>query len=166
MCMHTQCRFFEISAPLVPWAPVPLLPPSILLNVGSPGNLTTNSFAPKVDLPVGSGVYDLAIADLDGDGKPDLAAVNTSAAYISVFRNLGLGGIIDTNSFAAEIDLPCLNSCQTIMAADVDADGQLDLVVGSVQGQAMSVLRNQSAPGSIAFADHVDFGAPGWVHNV
>jgi hypothetical protein len=139
---------------------------SIFQNIGAPGSLTTNSFAPRLDLPAGNGAYDTALADFDGDGKPDIAAVNSSATFISVFRNTSTPGTLDSNSFAAEVDFDSPASCSSIMAVDVDGDGELDLVIGSVQGQAMSVLRNLSTPGSLAFDAHVDFGAPGWVHNV
>jgi hypothetical protein len=139
---------------------------SLFQNIGAPGSLTTNSFAPRADLPAGSGVYDMVIADFDGDGKPDIAAANYNALFVSVFRNIGSSGILATNSFDAEVDLPCSKNCQTIIAVDVDGDGLLDLVIGSIQGQVMSVLRNSSSPGSLSFDAHVDFGAPGWVHNV
>jgi hypothetical protein len=139
---------------------------SLFQNIGTPGSLTTNSFGPRADLPAASGLYDLVIADFDGDGKPDIATANYSSSFVSVFRNIGSSGTLDTNSFAAEVDLPSPGNCESIVAVDVDGDGLLDLAVGSIQGQTMSVFRNSSAPGSLSFDPHVDFGAPGWVHNV
>lgn len=139
---------------------------SIFQNIGAPGSLTTNSFAPRVDLPAGNGGYDVAIADFDGDGKPDIAMCNGNATFISVLRNTSTPGTLDANSFEAEVDFPAPVACDSIVAVDVDGDGQLDLVVGSIQGEVMSVLRNLSSPGTLGFDTHVDFGAPGWVHNV
>lgn len=138
---------------------------SIFQNIGSPGTLTTNSFAPSITLPTGTGCYDVAIADFDGDGQLDLAVVNYGVSVVSLFRNISSPGTLDTTSFA-EVDVPSPASCESILAVDVDGDGQLDLVLGSIQGNAMSVLRNLSSPGSVSFDTHVDFGAPGWVHNV
>lgn len=139
---------------------------ALFQNIGSPGMLTTNSFAPMVTLPAGSGCYDVAIADFDGDGQLDLAVVNYNALYLSLFRNISSPGPLDTNSFEAEVQIPAVASGESILAVDVDGDGLLDLVLGSIQGDTMSVHRNLSSPGSLAFDTHVDFGAPGWVHNV
>jgi hypothetical protein len=139
---------------------------SIFQNFSLRGNLSTNSFGPRADLAVGSGPYEVAIADFDGDGRPDLAVVNHNASYASLFMNEVANGIVDTNGFAAEVDIPGPANCQSIVAVDVDGDGLLDLALGSIQGDVMTVTRNLSSPGSLAFDTHVDFGAPGWVHNV
>ncbi len=139
---------------------------SILQNVGSPGALDTNSFAPAFELPTTNSVYGFAVADLDGDGRPDLVGATPGAASVAVFLNLSVPGTLDLDSFAAETNFPSPNNCESVIAADLDGDGRPDLIVGSIQGNAMAVLRNLSAPGAPAFADHVDFNAPGWVHNV
>jgi alpha-tubulin suppressor-like RCC1 family protein len=136
---------------------------SIFRNIGAPGSL---AFAPRVDFPAGAGIYDLVVADLDGDGKPDIAWSNPVIPDIAVIRNTSVPGTIDANSFTAATNFIPVGDSESIVAVDVDGDGKLDLIVGSVLGNAMSVLRNQSVPGTFSFAPHVDFGAPGWVHDV
>jgi len=42
------------------------------------------SFGPKTDFATGSGPYSVAIGDLDGDGRPDLAAANSGSNTVSV----------------------------------------------------------------------------------
>jgi len=133
---------------------------SIFRNVGGPGNL---AFAPRVDFSAGSGIFDLVVADLDGDGKPDIAWVGFD---VLVLRNTSVPGTIDANSFAAPTNFTALADTETITAVDVDGDGKRDLIIGSILGNAMTVLRNQSVPGTFSFATHVAFGAPGLVHDV
>ena len=141
---------------------------SLFRNIGVAGTLTTNSFAPRVDLACVNQSQDVAVADLDGDGKPDLAAVNFGATELSLFRNISTIGVIGTNSFAARVDLPALTQSQTIMAVDVDGDGKLDLVTGA-NGDAISLYPNKATPGSLttnSFAAAVNFATPGWTHTV
>ena len=48
---------------------------SVLLNTTAPG-AATPSFAAKQDFTTGSGPFSVALGDLNGDGKPDLAVAN------------------------------------------------------------------------------------------
>ena len=45
---------------------------SILRNVSTPGTITTNSFAARIDISAGSVMRGLAVQDLDGDGRRKL----------------------------------------------------------------------------------------------
>src|SRR5262249_28492599 len=47
------------------------------------------TFASKVDFGVGSGPYCVAIRDLNGDGKPDLAVANHGTTTVSVLLQVG-----------------------------------------------------------------------------
>lgn len=142
---------------------------SIFQNIGVPGTLTTNSFALALVLPAPGGPYEAVLADLDGDGKPDLAVANQDNNTVSIYQNLSTAGVITSNSFAARVDLPGDSGPDTIAAVDLDGDGRLDLVVGAVRSETIYVLRNLSSGGlltSNSFAPLVDFGTGNWTHTV
>ena len=139
---------------------------SIIKNLSSPGNLSTNSFAPRLDLPAPSQPYDLAIGDLDGDSQPDIAL----AAYgqiLAVYCNHVAGGLLQTNSFA-RTDFPAPPDTDTIELADIDGDGRLDVLVGAIHPLNMAVYRNL---GGLPFttnslAERVEFSTGHWTHNL
>jgi hypothetical protein len=141
---------------------------SVLRNIGSDGAITSNSFAVPVNFAVGSSPGFLAIADLDGDGKPDVVVGNgnDSNNAVSVLRNISTAGNI---SFAPTVYFPGFQSSQ-VAIADVDGDGKPDLIIGSSSsGQAVSIYRNTSSPGNIttnSFAPHVDYSVGGWGNSV
>ena len=142
---------------------------SLFKNVGTPGILNANSFAPPVVIPAPGGPYEVAIADLDGDGRPDLAVANADNGTVSIYQNQGIPGVLDTNTFPARVDLPGGTNPETVAAVDFDGDGRLDLVVGSVQSDNVNVYYNQSSVGLLttnSFAAAVNFGTPGWMHTV
>jgi alpha-tubulin suppressor-like RCC1 family protein len=119
-------------------------------------------------LPAGAGTYRVAIQDLDGDGRPDLAVVNANSPTLSLFRNISSPGSLNSNSFAARVDIPAVMNNETIFAGDIDGDGLPDLITGGTS-QLFSIYRNTSTPGFLttsSFASEVDFGNPGWVHVV
>ncbi|MFM7857440.1 MAG: FG-GAP repeat domain-containing protein, partial [Flammeovirgaceae bacterium] len=77
---------------------------SVFKNVSTTGTISTSSFSTKVDFPTGSSPSAVAITDLDGDGRPDIAVTNASGNTVSVFRNMGAVGNITSASFGAKVD--------------------------------------------------------------
>ena len=122
--------------------------------------LSSSSFFPKLDFAAGNTPYGAAIADLDGDGKPDFVVTNTGDSSISIFRNTGRGDSLSTNSFASALNLTTGKGPWGVAIADLDGDGKLDIVVSNGNDGSISVFRNTSSSGSItagSFAARVDF---------
>ncbi len=142
---------------------------SIFKNIGAPGILNSNSFAAPFTLASSGSPYEMVIADLDGDGRPDLAVVESSGNALSLFQNLGTPGSLNTNSFAAHLDFPAGTEVETIVAVDLDGDGKLDLAVGSVKDNRVNIFRSTHSGGLFttnSFAAYVSFSTPGWMHTV
>ena len=133
---------------------------SILRNTSSSGSISSSSFAAKVDFTTGSGPLSVAIGDIDGDGKPDLAVANSNSNTVSVFRNTSSSGSISSSSFAAKVDFTTGSAPLSVAIGDIDGDGKPDLAVANSNSNKVSVFRNTSSSGSISsgsFAAKVDF---------
>jgi hypothetical protein len=91
------------------------------------------SSAELIDTP--TAVARIVMADLDGDGRKDLATVASSDGRLDVRRTLGSGGFDSPIS----VELPIVASW--IGDADLDLDGDLDLVVADREGK-WTILRN------------------------
>ena len=130
---------------------------SVLRNTGSPGII---SFAPKVDFGTGFGPRSVAIGDLNGDGKLDLAIANvaTGANSISVLRNTGSIGTIN---FATKVDFVTGMIPRKVAICDINGDAKLDLAFTNPNANSISVLRNTSISSLITFATRIDFSTPG-----
>ena len=116
---------------------------SVLHNTSSAGNL---SFAPKVELGFATFPFDLAILDVDGDGKPDLAVVDADQAVLSVVINTSTEGTLTAASFGPRADIEVASTNIRIAAGDLNGDDRPDVVIGSESSKTISVLHNQSAP--------------------
>jgi hypothetical protein len=138
---------------------------SILRNTSQVGILTTNSFAPHVDISTGSSCDSVVVGDLDGDGKPDVAVANTGDGTVSVLRNISSPGSITTNSFAPKVDITIAGGLIQMAIGDLDGDGKLDLIVAAYTPETVYVLRNTSTAGNLSFAQPVDFSLGGWGHS-
>ena len=113
---------------------------SILVNDGA-GN-----FAAPVNFAAGDRPLINPPADIDGDGDLDLITTNTVAVNldtgidigntISISRNDGAG------NFAAPEVLTVGNGVAGVIAADLDGDGNLDIVTANEGSNTLSVLRN------------------------
>jgi hypothetical protein len=125
----------------------------VFKNMSAMGVLDANSFGPKVELATGTLPLGIETADLDNDGKPELAVVNYGSNAISVYKNKSVPGIIDENSFATKVDFD-FNQYGSVYLAigDLDGDKKPDIVVSSSNSNTISVLQNTSMDGEITLS--------------
>jgi hypothetical protein len=73
----------------------------------------------------------IAVGDVDGDGRPDLAVTNFDVELNALYRNLG-GMAFDDVSTASGFGPPSLNLLGFgVVLADLDGDGDLDAFVAN-----------------------------------
>lgn len=102
---------------------------SVLLGNGD------GTFQPATTYPLGNPTYGLAVFEADGDGDMDLAAPSND--QVRLLLNNGDG------TFAAPIAIAsAVVNDYGLTAADMNNDGIVDLVVGSVTGQIQVLLSN------------------------
>jgi hypothetical protein len=116
---------------------------SVLLNRGD------GSFRANVDYVTGLFSIAIAIGDLNGDGKPELAVANADADTVSVLRNRGDG------TFEAHLDYATGPNPGSIAIGDLNGDGKPELATANGAG-SVSVLANR---GDGTFQAHLDYAA-------
>ena len=76
----------------------------------------------------------MAIGDLNGDGKPDLAVANYGSNTVSVLLGNGDGG------FGAKTDFATGSDPYSVAIGDLNGDGKPDLAVANSSSNTVSVL--------------------------
>ena len=105
---------------------------SVLLNDG------TGKFPTAMSNPTGGFYPDsIAIADVNGDGKPDLVVANSSAASDGGPGNVGVLLGKGDGTFEADATYPSgADGAAAVAVADVNGDGKLDVVVANCSGNS------------------------------
>ncbi|HEV3414282.1 MAG TPA: FG-GAP-like repeat-containing protein [Puia sp.] len=125
---------------------------SVYTNSSTPGHISFSNETP-IMAPAGGSPFKVVVADLDGDGKPDLAAANSYAGTVSAYLNTSpTGGAI---SFAANVDFTTGNFPEGLAIGDIDGDGKPDLVVANNTDNTLSLLHNTSTVGSLSFGPQI-----------
>jgi hypothetical protein len=107
---------------------------NVLLSDGS-GSVPDGTLGARTTYAVGAVPQGVVAADLNGDGKMDLATANSTGGTVSILLGNGAGG------FAAAVDFPTGGTQPTgIAAGDLDQEGDVDLAVPHSQGGTVAVL--------------------------
>nr|WP_294908089.1 FG-GAP-like repeat-containing protein [uncultured Lacibacter sp.] len=109
----------------------------VFRNISSPGNIRFAN--PLYFIP--GGPLDVAVGDLDGDGKPDMAVANVNTGKVTVYKNTSTAGVI---SFATKFDYAGAANGETLIGVAIgDVDGDLfpDLTVTNTTANLATVLR-------------------------
>lgn len=91
-------------------------------------------FKPLQEIVVGGGPFDLAAADLNRDGWPDIAVANADSDSINILLNL------KQQQFAPPLNIPASENPRGIAVGDFNRDGTPDLVVSKYRGSTIEIL--------------------------
>ena len=135
--------------------------PDLLVALGDPSmgsgsvavirNHGDGTFAPAVYVPAGSEPSAFVVADLNGDGAPDLALVGKWYNTLTVVMNQGDG------TFLYPVEIQFAGLATTIASADLDHDGLADLAI--TVGNSLDVFLNKGG-GSFGPAASYDMTLP------
>ncbi len=115
------------------------------------------SYNAPLHFPTASNAHGVAIAHLNGDGKPDLAVANAGSANVSVLLGNGDG------TFGAATNFAVGSEPKSVAASDFNGDGHVDLVTANQNSNTVSVLLGNGAG---SFAAAASYGVCGGAHEV
>jgi hypothetical protein len=115
---------------------VPLSPYSWSFTTAATGG---GQFLPRVDIPCGDSPSDIAVADLNGDGRIDIAVSDSTAQNVAVYLNQGNG------VFASAVFYSVGSAPTGLAAGDMDGDGDVDLVTANPSNDVCTILHNSGS---------------------
>jgi hypothetical protein len=116
------------------------------------------TFGAPVPYAVGGGPVQVVAADLNGDGKPDLAVVDQGSGGVGTYLPSGVTVLLNqgNGSFAPGVfyEDQAQGAAMSGTVADINGDGKPDLVVGEFYGIA---IFQANGDGTFAAPTHLPF---------
>lgn len=129
---------------------------SIFFNTTTIGS-NTPSFAPRTDFSIAGNAMYLTLADINGDGKPDIIIANSTTSNVSVMINRTVTGSM-TPDFTTIVDFTTGGKPVSVLVKDFNMDGKPDIAAGD-QDSAVCIFINNTITGdtTAAFSTNYDF---------
>ncbi|NOS93415.1 MAG: PKD domain-containing protein [Cyclobacteriaceae bacterium] len=118
------------------------------VSFGGSNPFVTSQLSTQSDFNSESGLYDLALADFDGDGKQDAATANDNSTNIAVFLNTSASGSV---SYTRSTLTPGFKTLH-VSAADLNGDSKPEILVSELNGPRVFIFKNNSSIGSLSFS--------------
>lgn len=119
---------------------------AIFQNRATLGTITPSALLPPVEITLSGFVYGFTVADMDGDGRPDILIADRDTDTMTLFTNNTSPGVIESSSFVAETVSTGAIGPGNLAAGDLDLDGTNDVVVLGPGTASLSVMRKSAAP--------------------
>jgi len=117
----------------------------------------------EVSIPVGRGPRWVSVADVNHDGNPDILVANADAGTISVLLGDGAGNFKQSSGSP----FPAGHLPNDIAIADMNGDGNLDMVIADHQSPYLTILLGDGSGGfRIAPGSPVDVHSTPHPHGV
>jgi gliding motility-associated-like protein len=102
---------------------------TILHNQSSPGNISFN----RIDLTNPSATTVVTVADLDGDGKPEIITTSETGNRFSIFKNIHTTGALTAASFAVPFNTT-VTAPRGLTTGDLNLDGKPEIILTRAAG--------------------------------
>lgn len=124
-------------------------PRQFVLSFGGEYGISNSDFAAQFNQDASSGLYDLSIVDIDGDGLNDVISSSSKSVYANILRNGSTSGNLIFSPLSINVGFTTLN----IIAGDLNGDNKPEVIFSEANdGNRIFILTNTSSPGSISFS--------------
>jgi gliding motility-associated-like protein len=106
---------------------------STLLTVFHNTSIVGNISFTRIDLTNPSTTTVATVADLDGDGKPEIITTSETGNRFSIFKNLHTSGALTTASFATPFNTT-VTAPRGIATGDLNVDGKPEIIITRAAG--------------------------------
>jgi hypothetical protein len=132
----------------------------IFQNHTEPGTIDPDLLSAPVSMQTDARLWSLAIQDMNGDNKPELAMCSHSVStgtVISTYRNIASGPFLSSNSFSSKVDFGGDDLYpQTLALGDLNGDGKPDIGTTPAMTSQIVILQNTT----VGQGNELTFGSP------
>lgn len=128
--------------------------PSVAIRINTTTGATT-TFAARVDLPVTAGTTQVILADMTGDGKPDVVTSNTTTNIVSIRPNTTAANST-MPTFGTPVDFMTGTNPTSVRIFDINKDGKLDMLTANKGSATVSLFFNASTSAILTLAPKID----------